>query len=270
MHKSFWEEYIGVIGLFGLSAVFAILFSSPEDIFRGTIIIDTGLHHKTPNELLAASDFDFYNQSDLERFPGEIEGWKSRDFSQAERQMQALGADVLLLRMYSYENEKIEFILIHSKTKSSFHSPEVCFRANGWEIINKDIEPVNIPEWGSKIWVNKLIVQKGNTKKVILYWYMWGQGITRNNKNCVLTRIEMSFVEDDAEVLGTGKTFIGKLLPDMYKSRMASETIAEQMVDKFGILGAIIDVLLISLPLLMILYTKSKTINRIIKKFRTT
>jgi len=249
--------------LFALSAVCIILFSSPEDIFRGVSIIDTGLYHKTPNELLTASYFDFYDQSDLERFPENISGWIGRDFSPTEWQIRVLGAKVLLLRMYSYEDEKIEFVLVHSENRSSFHSPDVCYKANGWESIGSGIEPVEIHEWGSNVSVNKLIVRKGNTRKVVLYWYMWGQGIPRNNKNCVLTRVEIPFVDDDAEALGTGKTFVAKLLPQMYKSRMESEIIAKQMVDKFGIFGAIIDVVLISIPLIMILYRKSKTARSI-------
>ena len=62
---------------------------------------------------------------------------------------------------------------------------------------------------------------------------------------------------------GTGKIFIAKLLPAMYKSRMESEIIAKQMMDKFGVFGAFFDILLICIPLAMILYSKSKTVRDI-------
>ena len=56
------------------------------------------------------------------------------------------------------------------------HSPQVCYPAQGWELLHKGLQQINVSGEQS-IAFNQLLVQKNLEKQVILYWYQWGERI---------------------------------------------------------------------------------------------
>ncbi len=56
------------------------------------------------------------------------------------------------------------------RTGATYHSPKNCLPGAGWQFMESDIIPLTMPD-ETLILVNKVLIQKGLEKQVILYWY---------------------------------------------------------------------------------------------------
>jgi EpsI family protein len=56
------------------------------------------------------------------------------------------------------------------RTGATYHSPKNCLPGAGWQFV--EAEPVVVAgPYGADVTVNKVLIQKGLDKQVILYWY---------------------------------------------------------------------------------------------------
>lgn len=51
------------------------------------------------------------------------------------------------------------------------HSPQFCIPGGGWTIVSQSIVPLPFKEGGSSIDVNRVIIEKGDVKQVVYYWF---------------------------------------------------------------------------------------------------
>lgn len=88
-----------------------------------------------------------------------------------------LETNTILMRDYvsSYGRPVNLTIVFAEKTRRSLHFPEVCFTGQGWETHGKSSIPVGIQFLGQG-----LTVQKGDSKKAVLYWFKTGDELTGN------------------------------------------------------------------------------------------
>ena len=56
------------------------------------------------------------------------------------------------------------------RTGSTYHSPKNCLPGSGWQFVESDHVSVPVSN-GQSILINKVLIQKGLDKQVILYWY---------------------------------------------------------------------------------------------------
>lgn len=56
------------------------------------------------------------------------------------------------------------------RTGATYHSPKNCLPGAGWQFVEAEPVVVTGPE-GADVTVNKVLIQKGLDKQVILYWY---------------------------------------------------------------------------------------------------
>jgi exosortase D (VPLPA-CTERM-specific) len=99
--------------------------------------------------------------------------WKgSREYFKNNEQSVLRVTDYLLMD-YVVDGKPINlYIGYHESQRSgtSPHSPRACIPGSGWEIAS--IDRVPIPEKdGSQFYANKLIIQKGETKQLVYYWF---------------------------------------------------------------------------------------------------
>jgi len=121
-----------------------------------------------------------HDKVDIRSFPYEIGGWKGSDDKLTEDVYQMLETRNIVSRIYvNPEGEKIGLFIIYSETnRSVFHPPEVCLIGSGMAIVDKQVEQVKAG--GMSFSANKLYVQKGNLKELILYCYKAGSLYTSN------------------------------------------------------------------------------------------
>ena len=92
------------------------------------------------------------------------------------------------------------------RTGATYHSPKNCLPGAGWQFMKSGFVTLTMPDQ-VKITVNRVLVQKGLEKQVILYWYhdrgrviaseYWAKGylvwdaITKNRSDGSLVRISV-------------------------------------------------------------------------------
>ncbi|HEY8563581.1 MAG TPA: EpsI family protein [Pyrinomonadaceae bacterium] len=72
---------------------------------------------------------------------------------------------------------------------ATYHSPQNCMPGSGWEMRTPQSVEINTPA-GKSFTVNRYIVQKGNQRQFLIYWY---QGRGRVNSSEYLDKIYMIF-----------------------------------------------------------------------------
>jgi EpsI family protein len=99
--------------------------------------------------------------------------WKgSREYFKNNEQSVLRVTDYLLMDYMVDGKPTNLYVGYHESQRSgtSPHSPRACIPGSGWEIAS--IDRVPIPEKdGSFFYANKLIIQKGETKQLVYYWF---------------------------------------------------------------------------------------------------
>jgi EpsI family protein len=112
----------------------------------------------------------------LETFPVELGRWRGADeppFSQAV--MATLGVDEYLDRLYDAPDEvPVALYVGYYKSQrqgDSIHSPLNCLPGAGWQPLEKTRVAVGTDAAGREASANRLVIQKGLDRQVVLYWY---------------------------------------------------------------------------------------------------
>ncbi len=117
------------------------------------------------------------------------------------------------------------------RTGATYHSPKNCLPGAGWQFMESDFIPLTMPDQ-TTITVNKVLIQKGLEKQVILYWYhdrgrviaseYWAKGylvwdaMTKNRSDGSLVRISIPVRDGTVEeAFDHGVDFMRDLWPTL-------------------------------------------------------
>jgi len=226
--------FLIVMGIVWLSFV-AIFLLAPEDL-TGYTVVDVAFH-KTQYRLIGKTAYNFNDPKDIAKIPHEIDGWKGVDFRYPKRVYEVLDADIILSRAYSKDGHVIWVDIINSDKRKSFHDPRVCYGSR-WNIIDEKVECIKFGNSSGvifdKIYVNRLDLENKrdpNLKLVALYWFMFrgGEGVTMFR----LSSPARDYNKTD-QIL---KDFAKDLLGLVYKEVRKPKTMAEALIDKYGVAG---------------------------------
>jgi len=122
---------------------------------------------------------------DLEKLPLTLGGWQGKSYPVQERILQILETEYILDRDYVNGDGRHMFLSIvyYPDNKIGFHNPESCNTGAGSKIVQKDV--LSIGKQNSKIQsdgfkVNRLILQRMQGEKVILYFFVSGNYMTHD------------------------------------------------------------------------------------------
>lgn len=235
------EEYSKLIGLIILAFVIIILLSTPSMILaRSITTIGTELSRATGDETVVRTKIDFGNNEHMQAFTTQVGDWTASDYNSTEIAEQ-LNTDVMLLRAYSHPRfyQPLEFLIMQSTNRSSFHPPVVCYPALGYTVEEESKELVTVQNisWAAERWmqkyevssvpivVKKLVVVKKSDdgavteRRVVLYFYVKERPFDANT----ITMIRVSAlvpVEGSYEGgLGRTKVFMAETIPYMFELR---------------------------------------------------
>ncbi len=117
-------------------------------------------------------------------FPAEIDGWKCPEFqTMDEKTEKNLGVTDYLL--CNYENRERQaygnvYIGYHASQvrkegggsgENSIHPPKHCLPGSGWDIIEADTRPLDLPGFPPNAKVNRFVIAKGEMRSLVYYWY---------------------------------------------------------------------------------------------------
>lgn len=107
----------------------------------------------------------------INTFPLQVGEWKGKDLEITEKEYDILETRNLIFREYvNPSGDKLNLFIIYSETnRSVFHPPEVCLMGSGVNIMDK--RPEKIDSGGRPFFVNKLYLEKGSAKELVLYCY---------------------------------------------------------------------------------------------------
>jgi EpsI family protein len=103
-------------------------------------------------------------------FPGVIGDWKSSDLPISERDYQILETRNLIMREYTNsKGDAVTLYIIYSENnRKVVHPPELCLTGGG-----QSIEDKNSVQIGN-IRAVKLLMQQGDSRQLVLYWFKAG------------------------------------------------------------------------------------------------
>ncbi len=113
----------------------------------------------------------------LEQFPGKLESWSLQQVGIVDQETQAvLKADDTMTRVYRDTRSGRDVSLFVASFRSQRtgvapHSPKNCLPGNGWNPVVDDRIGVAIPQRGAPIEVNRYIIQRGDARTLVLYWF---------------------------------------------------------------------------------------------------
>jgi EpsI family protein len=145
----------------------------------------------------------------LSQLPMQIGKWKGQDLAPMDSKIQAvLGVDDYIDRVY-YSPESVPVSLYVGYYQSqregdTIHSPLNCLPGAGWNPVKRGNIAVHFED-GRKIEINRIVIQKGIDRQLVLYWYQshgrviaseyWGKfytvldAIHTNRTNAAIVRI---------------------------------------------------------------------------------
>jgi len=115
------------------------------------------------------------------------------------------------------------------RTGATYHSPKNCLPGAGWSFADTSMATVPITDSGQSILINKVLIQKGADKQLVLYWYhdrgrviaseYWAKGymiwdsMTTNRTDGSLVRIIVPVSGTTEEAFEVGVAFLNDMWP---------------------------------------------------------
>jgi len=115
--------------------------------------------------------------SPLSAFPRALDGWTvARDMPIEKEIQDVLRADDTLNRIYVNPSRTGYAILFIAYFKTQRygqapHSPKNCLPGSGWEPVETGRQTIGVSGWDAPIATNRYVVEHGDEKSVVLYWY---------------------------------------------------------------------------------------------------
>jgi EpsI family protein len=140
------------------------------------ILLTTALLHWSIKSA-QATDARSAPNTQLGKFPTKIGSYEQvgEDLEPDENVQRLILTSNILMRHYAMPNRMpIYLTIVHAETvRSDLHQPEFCLVGQGFEIRNQYSAPVGIMFRGKR-----LVLERGDAKQVVLYWYKTGVELT--------------------------------------------------------------------------------------------
>ncbi|PIU56539.1 MAG: hypothetical protein COS88_02710 [Chloroflexi bacterium CG07_land_8_20_14_0_80_51_10] len=285
---SFFKQYHRVIGLIILAFVIIVMLGTPSTFFsKGVSFIYANLSNPMSNQIFVRTTMDFGDNERLQEFPKQIGDWQGSEYNVAGLQ-EHLEADVMLMRAYTKPGlyQPLFFLAMQSKSRASFHPPEVCYPALGWEIVESEDEAIEVPDaiWveaplysgleaklseiDTSLPVKKLVVIKGTDgevkeRRVALYFYVKHAPIGAHSDAVTMIRVSALAPTNGSYdgILNTEKDLIADFIPYMFEFQGKEDMIIVQLA-QMGIGGILLILAAFSIPLAVIFYPRIGNLRR--------
>jgi len=158
------------------------------------------------------------------QFPLTIaEKWQGKELGMEQSVLDILKLSDYMMRVYVPSQEgqsRVTPLWLYvgyyqsQRTGSTYHSPKNCLPGSGWQFVETDQVVVPASDTTS-ILINKVLIQKGLDKQIILYWYQdrgrviaseyWAKGymiwdaMTQNRTDGSLVRISVPVTTTGAD-----------------------------------------------------------------------
>jgi EpsI family protein len=175
----------------------------------------------------------------LSRFPPAIGGWSGQDSPLEPDVVKTAAVDDYMNRYYRSGDVVLGLYVGYYKSQregEALHSPMQCLPGAGWEPMKTEAIPVAVAERSPQT-INKLLVQKGIDRMLVLYWYQTVKRVTASEYSRKIFLIADAFesgrtdvalvriiapidprdVDGEASALDQSRPFAERVLPEVQK-----------------------------------------------------
>lgn len=170
----------------------------------------------------------------LRAFPDELSGWSGTPVPMSKKEQEILNADdfaSILFTKNATESSIFFFSAFyqHQTPEKNIHSPKNCLPGSGWAMIDTRVISVPLENGGKPQKINQVVIQKGLSKQVVLYWYQergrifpneyWGRfylvkdALTLHRTDGALVRISASLEGSVENTVDRELRFVRDLTP---------------------------------------------------------
>ncbi len=267
---AFFKQYHWVFGLLILAVITTLMVGTPSMfVGRSTAFIYSNLSDPTANQTYVRTKMDFGSNEVIQQFPFTVGDWTGSDY-EVNSWKDQLGADVAIMRGYRKPGtQEIWFLAMQSKSRSSFHPPEVCYPAMGWELSEEGyvaipgedaswIKPALYPKFSkaeAQVQLKKLLVTKDNQRRLVLYFYV--KHAELGSTSDIVTMIRISAVAPRIgsyeNLLTTQKELLMEFIPYMFDPGEKEDIIIVKLA-KMGFGGVLLAICSFAVPLGILFY----------------
>lgn len=149
-------------------------------------------------------------RADFSSFPMKLGDWQGKSSSMEKIYLDALKLDDYILADYVKDGKSLTNLYaayyVSQRTGESAHSPRSCIPGGGWRIMSISPQLLDGVTYGDQPFrVNRLVIQKGEYKQLVYYWfqqrgriinneymvkwYLFWDALTRNRTDGALVRL---------------------------------------------------------------------------------
>ncbi len=171
-------------------------------------VADIDRWRRTDRERTIAAQYDFSLDGDLASVPLQIGDWQGADIPQTNIEVQILlEPEQYVYRRYSRPDGSYVWLsLIGSRQTKSFHSPQICYTADGWQTEVKS-EPIDLSGKG-EVYALRVNARKEQWEHVVLYFFLYPNSLREANDGAVLFKVTAPLVGSVEDTLALQKAFI--------------------------------------------------------------
>ncbi len=187
--------------------------SSPTDGY--TFVTDIDRWRRTQRERAVQANYDFSLGPQLQELPMDIGEWEGLDIPQTNIEVQILlEPEEYVYRRYRRDDGKYVWLsVIGSRQAKSFHSPQICYDADGWKTAVAS-EPIELAE--GEMYALMLEAQKDRWEQVVLYFYLYPDFLRNANDGTVLFKVTAPLEDSLEETIDLQKSFIRQFFNSVY------------------------------------------------------
>ncbi len=159
--------------------------SSISKVYKFTS--DTSHYFSTSHEGKFVSNTDYLYKPNLKNIPFQLGDWGGENLDSND-------PNILYHRFYKNPktNAAIYLMAVHGTNESQFHTPEVCYIGDGWKVEERRFKSISLRN--EVFQVRYAVVEKEDTKHLVLYWYLWPD--SRRNITDGLVMLRLSVIID--------------------------------------------------------------------------
>lgn len=161
-----------------------VVYRKPTVQFWSSVVLLTGLLLSSTvlPEREMKVDFD---RKDFSEFPREVDGWVGTDEKISQLHLDILRLDDYAMINYYKDGALVNFYSAFYKYQEKggkgIHSPRSCIPGGGWQIKSLDVQAIEGVEIGGvPLKVNRLVIQQGEIKQLVYYWFQQRGRIVTN------------------------------------------------------------------------------------------
>lgn len=247
-----------------LLVLITIVLLSPFDVLihRG-VVADITSSYTSSDKIWVKTRMVLGSNEMIEELPMNINIWEGYRVVIKQSVIERLNPDMIMERTYYHPNVRrpIWLLIIRAHNTSAFHNPKNCYRCNGWNMVSEQQSEITL---NSSIWtagssdkrsnditvsIKELLIEKNGKQRLIKYFYLKEISFASSPGSITIVRAEMDVdnINDTSQYIDN---FYSEVLPYLFMPvEEVEDSLAVAIYKKYGLVGALVEVLVVIIML---------------------